>query len=65
MKRGYGGIMSSEQAGHHCLIVIGGNGSLPIKQLSQAEYQQFVSGIVSTNEQNIYDLTTGKNINIS
>ena len=65
MKRGYGGIMSSEQAEHHCLLVIGGIGSPPSTQLPQAQYYQYYGGSVSTNEQNIYDLTTGNNINIS
>ena len=65
MKRGYGGIMSSEQAGHHCLLLIGGIGSLPSIQLPQAQYYQFPSGRVRTNEHNLYDLTTGNNINIS
>ena len=65
MKRGYGGIMSSEQAGHHCLLIIGGHGSPPSIQLPQAQYYHFLDGRVSTNEHNIYDLTTGNNINIS
>ena len=65
MKRGYGGMMSSEQAGHHYLLLIGGFGFLPSIQLPQAQYYQYHSGSVSTNEQNIYDLTTGNNINIS
>ena len=65
MKRGYGGIMSSEQAGHHCLLVIGGKGPPPSTQLPQAQYYQLLSGKVSTNEHNIYDLTTGNNINIA
>ena len=65
MKRGYGGIMSSEQAGHHCLLVIGGIGPPPSIQLPQAQYYPFSDGRVSTNEQNIYDLTTGNNIKIS
>ena len=64
MKRAYGGIMSSEQAGHHCLLVIGGLGS-PSIQLPQAQYYQVDDGVAFTNEQNIYDLITGKNINIS
>ena len=59
-------MMSSEQAGHHYLLVIGGGGSPPSIQLPQAQYFQYPDdGRVSTNEQNIYDLTTGNNINIS
>ena len=65
MKRGYGGIMSSKQAGHHCLLVIGGIGSPPSIQLPQAQYYQHRDSRISTNEHNIYDLTTGNNINIS
>ena len=65
MKRGFGGIMSSEQAGHHYLLFIGGSGFPPSIQLPQVQYCQLPSGIVRTNEQNIYDLTTGNNINIS
>ena len=64
MKRGYGGMMSSEQAGHHFLLFVGGQGSPPSTQLPQAQYYQYSDGEVSTNEQNIYDLTTGNNINI-
>ena len=65
MKRGYGGIMSSEQTGHHCLLLIGGIGPPPSIQLPQAQYYQLPNGKVRTNEQNMYDLTTGNNINIS
>ena len=65
MKRGAGGIMSIEQAGHHCLLLIGGIGSPPSIQLPQAQYYQYSDGGVSTNEQNMYDLTIGKYINIS
>ena len=60
IKRSYGGIMSSEQEGHHCLLVIGGHGSSPSIQLPQAQYYQVDVGVASTNEQNIYDLTTGE-----
>ena len=65
MKRGYGGMMSSEQAGRHCLLLVGGSGSPPSIQSPQAQYYQYPDCRVSTNEQNIYDLTTGNNINIS
>ena len=58
-------MMSSEQAGHHCLLLIGGSGSPPSTELPQAQYYQLSIGEVSTNEQNLYDLTTGNNINIS
>ena len=57
MKRGFGGIMSSEQArGHHCLLLIGGQGTPSSIQLPQAQYFQYCDGRVRTNEKNIYDL---------
>ena len=65
MKRASGGMMSSEQMGHHFLLVIGGYGSPPSNQLPKAKYHQLDDGLKSTNEHNIYDLTTGNNINIS
>ena len=58
-------VLCQKQLGHHCILLIGGHGSTSIKQLPQAQYQQFASGVVSANEQNIHDLTTGNNINIS
>ena len=63
MKRGFGGMMSSEQVGHHCLLFIGGGGYPPSIQLPQAQYYQLPSGRLRTNEHNLYDLTTGNNIN--
>ena len=65
MKRSNGGMISSKGAGQHCLLLIGGFGSPPSIQLPQAQYYQYPYGKVSTNEHNIYDLTTGNNINIS
>ena len=65
MKRSIGDMMSIKQAGHHCLLLIGGHGSLPSKQLPQAKYYQYHDDNIRTNEHNIYDLTTGNNINIS
>ena len=65
MKRSNGCVMSSEQGGHHCLLLIGGIGSPPPSiQLPQAQYYQCPHCRVHTNEHNIYDLTTGNNINI-
>ena len=59
MKRSFGGMMLSEQAGKPYLLVIGGGGSPPFIQLPQAQYYYLPSGNVRTNEQNIYDLTRG------
>ena len=67
MRRSSGGMISSKEAGQHCLLLIGGIGPPPFMRLPQAQYCHLLSVIsrVSTNEHNIYDLTTGNNINIS
>ena len=68
MKRSFGGMMSSELgglAGRYCLLIIGGYGVTTSTFLPQAQYYQLPSGRVRTNEHNLYDLTTGNNINIS
>ena len=65
MKRGLGDIMSTEYEGQHRLLIIGGLGSPPSIQVPQAQYFQLSSGNVSTNEHNLFDILTGKNINIS
>ena len=65
MKRANGGIMSTEYDGRHRLLIIGGYGPPPSTQVPQAQYYQLPSGDVSTNEHNLFDILTGKNINIS
>ena len=65
MKRAYGGIMSTEHDGRHSLLIIGGVGPPPSTQVPQAQYCQLRNGNVSTNEHNLFDILTGKNINIS
>ena len=65
MKRSNGGMISSKGAGQHNLLLIGGQGYPPSTKLPQAQYYHLRSSRVYTNEQNIYDLTTGNNINIS
>ena len=65
MRKSSGGMISSKEAGRHCLLLIGGFGSSHSTQLPQAQYYWAPNGVISTNEQNIYDLTTGNNINIS
>ena len=62
MKRAHGGMMSTEYEGVHCLIIIGGAGSSPSVQLPQAEYFEMLDGNVRTNEQNMYDLSSGEKI---
>ena len=65
MKRGYGGMMLTEYGGVHHFLVIGGLGSPPSTKLPQAQYIQFSSGTVRTNEQNLYNISTSKYINVS
>ena len=65
MKRGYCGMMLTEYGGVHYLLVIGGSGSAPSTQQPQAQYIQLPSGIVRTNEQNLYNMSTSKYINVS
>ena len=65
MKRGYGGMMLTEYRGVHCLLIIGGTGSSTSVKLPQAQYFQLSSGRVRTNEQNLYNISTSKYINVS
>ena len=65
MKRCYGGMMLTEYGGVHYLLVIGGIGSPPSTKLSQTQYIQLPSGRVRTNEQNLYNISTSKYINVS
>ena len=60
MKRGYGGMITIEDDGIHCLLMIGGLGSPPTVKLPDTKYVQLQTGSVRTNEQNIYNLFTGK-----
>ena len=65
MKRAYGGIMSTQYDGQHRVLIIGGYGPPPSTPVPQAQYYQLLNGNVSTNEHNLFDILTGKNINIS
>ena len=65
MKRCAGGMMLTEYGGVHHLLVIGGIGSPPSTKLPQAQYIQLPSGRVRTNEQNLYNISTSKYINVS
>ena len=58
MKRANGGMMPTKDR----LLLIGDRGSPPLKKLPQAQYYWLPSGRVRTNEHNMYDLITGKNI---
>ena len=65
MKRGHSGVMLTEYGGVHRLLVIGGTGSPPSTKLPQAQYIQLPSDRVRTNEQNLYNMSTSKYINVS
>ena len=58
MKRGYGGMITIEDDGIHCLLMIGGIGSPPTVELPDTEYSD--GDTCRTNEQNMYNLFTGK-----
>ena len=60
MMRGYGGMITIEDDGIHCLLMIGGEGSQQTVELPDTKYVQLPNGTVYTNEQNIYNLFTGK-----
>ena len=61
MKRCYGGMITIEDDGIHCLLMIGGFGSPPTVELPDTKYYvQLRTGTVRTNEQNMYNLFTGK-----
>ena len=65
MKRAFSNMMLSENGGVHRLLVIGGLGVPPSTKLPQAQYVQFLDGRVRTNEQNFYNVSTSKYINVS
>ena len=62
MKRAYGGMMSTDHGEWQCLLIIGGVGPPPSMHVPQAQYFQLSSGKVSTNEHNMFDILTGKDI---
>ena len=73
MKRGYGGMITIEDDGVHCLLMIGGVGSLPFSQhlihnkmptigLPNTQYDKLSGGLVRTNEHNMYNISTGKHV---
>ena len=62
MKRAAGGMITIEDNGIHCLLMIGGIGSPPTVELPDTKYVQLhvSNDTVCTNEQNMYNLFTGK-----
>ena len=62
MKRGFGDMILTESGGVHRLLVIGGIGTPPSIYLPQTHYIPSPGGRVRTNEQNLYNISTGKYI---
>ncbi|XP_019856879.1 PREDICTED: uncharacterized protein LOC105314149 [Amphimedon queenslandica] len=64
MRRGFGGMLSFEHDGVHCLLMIGGIGSKPAVQLLHNKYIETMhersSGRWRTNEHSMYNLSLGK-----
>ena len=56
MKRGYGGMITIEDDGVHCLLMIGGIGSQVAIELPNTKYIQLPSGRIRSNEHNMYNL---------
>ncbi|XP_019858564.1 PREDICTED: uncharacterized protein LOC109586793 [Amphimedon queenslandica] len=60
MKKGYGGMISVEFDGAEYLVIIGGIGSTPTVYHPQFQYDQLKNGCVRTNEQLLYNVSTGQ-----
>ena len=62
MKRGYGGMITIENDGVHCSLMIGGIGSPPTIELPNTQYVKLSNGCVQTDEHNMYNICTGKHV---
>ena len=62
MKKAYGGMMSLDFAKTEYLFIVGGVGSTPTVHHPQFQYVQRNNGRVLTNEQLLYNLSTGKHL---
>ena len=60
MKRAYGGMVAVEDGTTCCLLMIGGKGSPPVKQLPNAQYVSLSSNHVRTNEHNLFNVSSSK-----
>ena len=60
MKKSYAGMISLEFDGAEYLFIIGGIGSIPTDYHPQFQYEQLKNGAVRTNEQLLYNVSTGK-----
>ena len=60
MKRADGGMITIEDDGIHRLLMIGGIGSPQTVELPDTKYFEINDDRICTNEQNMYNLSTGK-----
>ena len=65
MKKGFGGMISLDFDDSEYLFIVGGRGSTPTVHHPQFQYHQLKDGRVRTNEQLLYNLSTGKIIYIT
>ena len=63
MKKAYGGMISLDFDKTEYLFIVGGLGSTPTVHHPQFQYDQRKDGLVRTNEQLLYNLSTGKYLN--
>ena len=62
MKKGYGGMISLDFDKTEYLFIVGGLGPTPTVHHPQFQYDQLKNGRVCTNEQLLYNLSTGKHL---
>ena len=62
MKKGYSGMISLDFDKTEYLFIVGGKGSTPTVHRPQFQYYQLKSGRIRTNEQLLYNLSTGKHL---
>ena len=60
MKKAFAGMISLDFDGAEYLVIIGGGGSTPTVYHPQFQYDQLKIGVVRTNEQLLYNVSTGK-----
>ena len=60
MKKAFAGMISLEFDGAEYIFIIGGIGSRPTDYHPQFQYEQLNDGRVRTNEQLLYNVSTGK-----
>ena len=64
MKKGFGGMISLDFDKTEYFFIVGGVGSTPTVHHPQFQYDRVKSGRVRTNEQLLYNLSTGKILSI-